>query len=207
MNIPNTLVKLAIACASFLLFVFSYDINEYFDSFAHYAAGINLIFIPAGFKLLCVLLGGEAAVVGLLVSSVYVSSRDMDHAALLQMIYFAFASVGSYYVAVTILKKILGINDTLSNLRYMHIVIFSAAVSIANGIIHNIVYIWQGRFNVDDFVSHSTAMMLGDFLGCFIVIVFFNICIDLVLMLVNGKQKEEGKGIRFVAHFLNRTQT
>lgn len=206
MNILNSLVKPAIFCASFFLFVFSFEINEYFDSFALYAPGINLIFIPAGFKLLCVLLGGEAAAAGLLLSSIYVSYRVWDHTSLMQMIYFAFASVGSYYITVLLVKKILRINDTLSNLRYLHIIIFSAAASITNGTLHNIVYVWQDKVKLEEFLAHSTAMIFGDFLGCFIVIMFFNICIDLALSLLNGKRKEEEKGIRFIAHLLNRTQ-
>lgn len=206
MNVTNYFFKLAICCASFLLFVFSYNINEYFDSFAQYAQGINLIFIPAGFKLLCVLLGGWAAVVGLLLSSVYMSSKDVDNTSMQQMVYFAFASVGSYYVAVSLVKRLMNIDDTLSNLRYLHIIILSAAVSVANGLIHNLVYIWQGRFQMADFASNSAAMMLGDFFGCFIVIMFFNGFIDLAFKIMQSERKSDEKGIRFVAHLLNRRQ-
>jgi len=206
MRIPTPIVKLAICCASFFLFVFSFDINERFDSFALYMTGISLVFMPAGFKLLCLLVGGDAAAVGLLLSSVYVSMRIWDHTAVMQMVYFAFASVGSYYVAVLLVKKFMRIENTLSNLRYLHIVIFSAAVSIMNGIIHNIVYVWQDKVKLDEFFSHSAAMIVGDFLGCFIVIMFFNISIDLAFKLMNGERRKEGKGIRFIAHLLNRTQ-
>lgn len=121
MRIPSALVKLAICCASFFLFVFSFSVNEAFDSFALYMTGISLVFIPAGFKLLCLLVGGEAAAVGLLLSSVYVSTRIWDHTGFMQMVYFAFAGVGSYYVAVRLVKKLMRIDDTLSNLRYLHI--------------------------------------------------------------------------------------
>jgi hypothetical protein len=203
MNLQTALVKLAIACVSFFLFVFSFEINQFFDSFAAYAPGINLIFLPAGFKLLCVLLGGEAAAVGLLISSVYVSLRVWDHTAVLQMVYFACAGVGSYYVTVLVVKKLMRIDDTLGNLRYLHIVILSAAVSVMNGALHNVVYVWQDKVKADDFLSNAFAMMMGDFLGCFIVIVFFNLCIDLAFKLMQSERNKEKSGIRFIAHFLN----
>lgn len=203
MHSQNYLVKLAICCVSFFLFVISFDINEVFDSFALYAPGINLIFLPAGFKLLCVLLGGEAAVVGLLVSSVYVSMRVWDHTAVMQMVYFAFAGVGSYYVAVSLVKKLMGINDTLSNLRYLHIIILSAAVSVTNGAVHNMVYVWQDKVKWDDFFAHATAMVVGDFLGCFVVIVLFNMCIDLAFRLMRSERSNETKGISRFALLLN----
>jgi len=203
----SLIAKFFICLVSFLLFVFSFKLNELFDGFALYMTGINLVFIPAGFKLLCVLVGGEAAAVGLLLSSVYVSAGIWDHTAIIQMIYFAFASVGSYYITVSVLKKTMHIDDMLSNLRYLHIVVLSAAASIINGILHNIVYVWQDKVKLNDFFAHSTAMIVGDFLGCFIVIVFFNICIDLAFKLFRSKRHAEDRGISFIAHFLNQQHT
>jgi hypothetical protein len=203
MHSQNYLVKLAICCVSFFLFVISFSLNEFFYSFALYAPGINLIFLPAGFKLLCILLGGKAAVVGLLLSSVYVSMRVWDNTAVMQMVYFAFAGVGSYYVAVSLVKKLMGIDNTLSNLRYLHIIILSAAVSFTNGAVHNLVYVWQDKVNWGDFFAHATAMVVGDFLGCFVVIVIFNICIDLAFKLMRSERSNETKGISRFAHFLN----
>jgi len=204
MSTSNYLAKFVICCASFFLFAFSFHINEFFDRYALYTPGINLIFIPAGFKLLCILVGGEAAVLGLLLSSVYMSLGVWENTSLMQMTYFAFASVGSYYIAVRLIKKFMHINDSLNNLRYLHIIILSAVASVLNGTIHNMVYLWQGKVKADDFLAHSTAMIFGDFLGCFIVIMFFNMCIELAFRLMQRDRREEEKGIRFIAHVLNR---
>ncbi len=205
MNTSNYLVKFAICCASFFLFVFSFHINEFFDRYALYAPGINMIFIPAGFKLLCILVGGEAAVVGLLLSSVYMSLGIWENTSALQMVYFAVASVGSYYLTVTLIKKIMHINDSLNNLRYLHIIILSFVASVLNGTVHNIVYVWQGKVKPEEFLAHSSAMILGDFLGCFIVILFFNLCIEIAFRLMKRDRREEEKGIRFIAQLLGRT--
>jgi len=199
--------KLAVCCASFFLFVISFSINELFDSLTLYTTGISLVFIPAGFKLLCLLVGGEAAVLGLLLSSVYVSLRIWDNAAVLQLVYFALAGVGSYYVSVLLVKKYMRIDDMLSNLRYLHIIILSAVASIANGVIHNIVYVWQDKVKFEDFFEKSAAMVLGDFLGCFIVIMFFNICIDLAFKLTDSERRADQKGVRFIAHLLHQKRS
>ncbi len=207
MCIPSALLKLAICCASFFLFVFSFSINEVFDSFALYMTGISLVFIPAGVKLMCLLVGGEAALVGLLLSSVYVSMRVWDHTAVMQMVYFAFASVGSYYVAVRLVKKFMRIDDTLSNLRYLHIIILSAAASILNGTVHNIVYVWQDKVKLEDFFANAAAMVVGDFLGCFIVIMVFNACIDLAFRVMDSKRRTDGSGVRRGAQPFKQTGT
>jgi hypothetical protein len=204
MRFPSPLAKLAICGASFFLFLYSFKINELFDSIAQYAAGINLVFIPAGIKLLCLLVGGEAALVGLVISSVYVSMGVWENTTVMQMVYFACTAVGSYYVVVLLVKKFMRIDDSLSNLRYLHILILSAAGSILNGFIHNVVYVWQDKVKGEDFLAHATAMIVGDFLGCFIVIMFFNVCIDLAFRLMDRERSVEQSGVRFIAHLFNR---
>jgi prepilin signal peptidase PulO-like enzyme (type II secretory pathway) len=203
MHIPNPAVKIAIGIVSSFLFIYSFKLNEFFDSFALYAPGINLIFIPAGIKLLCILIGGEAAAIGLLISNVYVSMGVWDNTTVLQMVYFAFTSVGTYYLIVRVVKKLMGIDDTLRNLRYMHIVILSAVAAITNGTVHNVIYVWQDKVAAADFLAKSTAMAFGDFLGCFVVIIFCNFCIDMVCKLVDSKQQREERGIRLIAQYLN----
>ncbi len=203
MHIPNPLVKLAVCCASFFLFVISFSINERFDSVALYMAGISMVFIPAGFKLLCLLVGGEAAAVGLVLANVFVSMRIWDHTTGEQMVYFALTSVGSYYLTVLLVKKTMHIDDSLSNLRYRHIIILSAAASVFNGVAHNIVYVWQDKVKAADYFANAAAMVFGDFLGCFIVIMFFNACIDLVFKLTDSQRSSDQRGVRFIAHLLN----
>jgi len=179
------LEKLAIGCTSFFLFVVSFNVNELFDSIALYMTGISLVFMPAGFKLLCLLVGGDAAAIGLLLSSVYLSMRIWNDTSVIQMVYFAFAGVGSYYFMVLAVKKVMHIDDMLGNLRYLHILVLSSTASILNGVVHNIVYVWQDKGKTEDFFAHAAAMVLGDFLGCFIVIAVFNVCIDLGFKLMN----------------------
>jgi hypothetical protein len=203
MRIPSALVKLAICFVSFFLFVISFSVNEAFDSMALYMTGISLVFIPAGFKLLCLLVGGEAAAVGLLLSSVYVSTRIWDKTGVMQMVYFAFAGVGSYYVAVRLVKKLMRIDDTLSNLRYLHIIILSAAASILNGTVHNVVYVWQDKVKSADYWANAAAMVVGDFLGCFVVVMFFNACIDLAFKLMDNKRRKDEGGVARIAQLFN----
>jgi integral membrane sensor domain MASE1 len=191
MRLPTPLVKLAICCASFVLFLYSFKINEVFDSITQYAVGINLVFIPAGIKLLCLLVGGEAALVGLLLSNVYASMGVWEHTSVMQMVYFAVTAVGSYYVTVLVVKRLMHIDDSLSNLHYLHIVILSAVGSILNGFVHNVVYVWQDKVKGEDFFASATAMVVGDFLGCFIVIMFFNLFIDLAIRLMGSERRKD----------------
>jgi hypothetical protein len=119
------------------------------------------------------------------------------------MVYFAFAAVGTYYAAVLAVKKFLHIDDTLSNLRYLDIIILSAAASILNGTVHNLVYVWQDKVKPDEFFAHAAAMVVGDFFGCFIVIMFFNACIELAVKVMNSRRRNEQSGIARAAQLFN----
>lgn len=203
MRHSSPIAQLAICCASFFLFASSFQFNQQFDSFALYMTGISLVFIPAGIKLLCLLVGGAPAVIGLVLSSVYVSMGIWDHTALMQMIYFAIAGVGTYYITVRVVKKVFRIDDMLSNLRYLHIIILSAAASVLNGTVHNIVYVWQDKVKPEEFFANATAMVVGDFLGCFIVIMFFNVCIDLAFRLMSSERRADKGGVHRIAVLFN----
>jgi hypothetical protein len=106
-----------------------------------------------------------------------------------------------------VVKHVMHIDDMLSNLRYVHIVILSAACSILNGVVHNAVYVWQDKVKLEDFFSDAAAMVLGDFLGCFIVIVFFNVCVDLAFRTVDRERRTDQGSVRLMARFLARPKT
>lgn len=200
MNLHSPLSKLAICCGSFLLFSLSFRLNGLLDSFALYAPGVNLVFVPAGIKLVCLLVGGEAAALGLLLSSVHASLSAWQDTSLLEMVSFAIASIGSYYLTLKLASRLMGIDQTLSNLRYWHIVILCVLVSLANGTIQNIVYLVQQKVLPQDLLASTAAMVLGDFLGCFIVISLINVGIDVVLALLHRSEPGQSGFHRVVAY-------
>jgi hypothetical protein len=175
--------KLALAAISFVLFAASFHFNEVFDKLMLFAPGISLIFVPAGVKLLCVLVGGEAAAVGLFAASIYLSLAIWQNLPPIATVYFGLIAVGTYFSAVYAVKRYFKIKDDLSNLRYWHIVILSVAASLLNGFAHNVVYMLQGVTQGDEFFSKSWAMAFGDFLGCFAVVMLFNMGINAVRFL------------------------
>ena len=65
---------MAVAVTSGILFSLSFRLNQYFDEQFVYSAGISLLFLPAGVKLLAVLVGGLPAIVGLLVVGIYLGA-------------------------------------------------------------------------------------------------------------------------------------
>lgn len=170
---------LAMALAAGLSFSLSFRFNQSFDSYFVYAQGISFLFIPAGVKLLFVLVGRLPAVVGLLIAGTYHGMDVWFDQSLLTIFFFAFVGLMSYPVSAYFVMRWLGIHRNLYNLRYMHVVTLSLVASITNGFVHNLAYLFKGVTNTGDLWIKSAAMALGDFLGCFVVVALFHTCIQI----------------------------
>jgi hypothetical protein len=165
---------IATAVASGLLFSLSFRLNQYFDERFVYSAGISLLFLPAGVKLLAVLVGRLPAIVGLLVVGIYLGAGIWPDKAMTSIVYFAIVSLMTYPIAAFGLMHLLHIHRDLSNLRYHHIVLLSLAASVLNGVVHNWLYLTQGVTTIEDLWQKSAAMAMGDFMGCFVVVALFH---------------------------------
>ena len=169
-----------IAAVSGLLFTLAFRLNQVFDSYFVYSAGISLLFIPAGVKLLLLLLGRMPAYIGLLVSGIYLGWGIWPEKTLLPIFLFAFIGLSNYAFVAFGLMKWLNIRRNLKNLRYWHIVLLSAVASVLNGVVHNLIYITQDVTLTEEFWLKSFAMTLGDFMGCFVTVGLFHSAVQLL---------------------------
>ena len=165
---------IAIAVISGILFSLSFRLNQFFDAQFVYSAGISLLFLPAGVKLLAVLVGRLPAIVGLLIVGIYLGAGIWPDKPMSSIVYFAVVSLMTYPVAALAVMRLFCIHRDLSNLRYHHIVWLSLAASVLNGVVHNLLYLAQDVTASEELWRKSAAMALGDFMGCFVVVALFH---------------------------------
>lgn len=177
----DSVANLAISIVSCFLLLGSFALNEFLDPYMLYAPGSSLVFVPAGVKLLCILVGGLPAIVGVLAGSAYISMGLWgDNSSFLSTFSLAIVSVSTYYTAVMCVTKFFKISSDLSNLSYLHIVFLSTLGSILNGFILNLAYYSQHVTTGNELLSKGAAMALGDFTGCFIVVMLFHLATNAV---------------------------
>ena len=181
---------IAMAVASGLLFSLSFRLNQFFDDQFVYSAGISLLFLPAGVKLLAVLVGRLPAIVGLLVVSVYLGAGIWPDKPMSAIVYFAVVSLMTYPMAAFGLMRLFHIRHDLRNLRYHHIVWMSLSASVLNGVVHNWLYVTQGVTATEEVWLKSAAMALGDFMGCFVVVALFHATTHLLRSRHNPSPKD-----------------
>lgn len=173
----NYLAQIATALVASIMLVGSFKVNQNLDHLMLFAPGVSLIFIPAGVKLLCILVGGLPAAIGVYIGSVYLSTLMWTQVPSLGNMFMALIAVATYGLAVYLVMRKFRIRPDLSNLSYWHVIWLSSAASLMNGFGLNLAYLSQGVTSAGEFLSKSTAMAFGDFLGCFAVVMLFNIAI------------------------------
>jgi hypothetical protein len=180
-------VDFLIALICGLVFAVSFNFNQYFDAYFVYAPGISLLFVPAGVKLLLLLIGRWPAYIGLLISGTYLGAGIWPDKTLYAVFLFAFVGLTNYAIVAMGFMKLLRINASLDNLKYSHIVLFSLAASLLNGVVHNLIYIMHDVIITDELWTKSMAMTFGDFMGCFVTVGIFHT----VLLMVKSIQAKQ----------------
>lgn len=153
--------------ATIVLFAAMLALNELLFRRLEFAPGINWVYLPAGMRLLCTLLFGEAGAVGLLLVSWFVSFEyffpgDFDRAFMGGIL----ATLAPYlvYLAAT---RWFGLDTSLRSLTPGRLLALAFAYSLASPLLHHLWFAWRGQ---SDLVPGFVAMSVGDLTGTLIVL-------------------------------------
>lgn len=89
----------------------------------------------------------------------------------------AYAAISGFttLIAVEVMKKLLKLNENLTNLRLMHLPLIDLASTLSHGFVVNGFFVSYGLPIGTDFLLRATAMAVGDFVGGMILLVGFAI--------------------------------
>lgn len=153
-------------------YYFSYKINEQLGSWAVHSQGISLIFLPAGIKHLSILLAGGWGALGCFAALFLLASSFWQGSHPLTILLYCLVSTGSTWFGVWLSLKILGIPADLANLRFIHLPQMDFIAATAHAIIINLFFI-MASMKTSHVVSNYFAMLLGDYIGSFIILTIF----------------------------------
>lgn len=173
----DTFEDILMAFTAAVAFWLSFRLNQLFDDFFLYSSGMSLLFLPAGVKLLLMLIGRAPALIGLLIAGAHLSMDIWPDKPVWIAIIFTIVGLSSYGVSAYAVMRMLGIHRDLINLRYWHIIVLSLAASVTNGIVHNFVYVYEDVTGPGDVWTNAHAMAIGDFMGCFVVLALFQLAV------------------------------
>lgn len=154
-----------ILAVAILYFVGFYANDALFSTLEHHR-GAHWIFLPAGLRLLSILLLGSSGALGIFLGSLLVA-LNMGKSTPLGMIVESLISAGAplltYYLALRF-----GLSVNLKNLNAKSLFLLATFFAAASALMHSIWYATQGV--ADSFATSSVAMFVGNLFGTIIVL-------------------------------------
>lgn len=152
-----------------MAFILTYRVNELLDGWANFAQGINLIFLPAGVKHLAILLAGKWGALGCLIALFMLSREFWNGLPAEQLIIYSTISTASTWLGIVLSLKMLGISKDLSNLKFMQLPVIDLITTGLHSFTTNVFFILAG-IKTENFMENALAMMFGDYVGSFTVL-------------------------------------
>jgi hypothetical protein len=143
--------------------------NKYLMAGTHVAPGIDLLFLPAGFRLLIVIVFGVWGALGIFLADPLMFMLEFEQGSLREVVINALISGFAPYLTVLAFCRLAGIRGSLTQLKPLHLPLLALAVSFVTPLLFNLHYLAEGRTPPQAFLHNFTAMMTGDFLGCLVV--------------------------------------
>jgi hypothetical protein len=158
----------AMVGATMVLFIAALALNEILFSYMAFGPGISWMYLPAGVRLLCTLLFGEAGALGLLLVSWLVCFGYFFPDDPVRSFAGGILSSAAPYLVYRGAQRYFGLSATLTNLSPRRLLACAAAFSLASPLLH---HLWFAFYeHKTGLASGFAAMAVGDFGGTLVVL-------------------------------------
>ncbi|MEY5100780.1 MAG: hypothetical protein RJA36_3499 [Pseudomonadota bacterium] len=166
---------------SFLLYWTAYQWHELIVPYVAYAQGVDLLFVPAGVKLVMILVAGWRGALGCGLALLAVAPDFWPDQTLPVLTGYVALSIGVTWLVLDLLLSRRRLGPALEGLRFWDIVRIDALNTLLHGIVVNLYFWTQGLRSADMLWSATLAMALGDFLGTGVVMLVVLLVAQLLL--------------------------
>ena len=162
-NLIKPLIITGIASTWIALFV----LNECIFKFTQISPAINLIFIPAGLRLISVIIFSWVGVIGVFVGGVLIGIHLIELAPM-QAITLAGLSALSPFITYSAIARALKLEPSLADMSARDLLIIAISAALLGGTLHSIFFLLNGSANT--FIGPFIQIFTGDLLGMLLVL-------------------------------------
>lgn len=163
---PHLQLKFTMVVGTVILFLATILLNEILFTHLEFAPGINFIYLPAGVRLLSVLLFAEAGAIGLLIASWYICFfHFFPDDPLRSFVGGILASLAPYLAYRALLAS--GIGASLRGMSGQRLFYFALLFSVMSPAMH---HAWFALTGGQDLLHGFMVMFIGDLAGTLIVL-------------------------------------
>ncbi len=160
---------LGLIALSFTLSRLTYELHALLTPYVAYMQGVDLLFLPAGVKLVLIMVAGWRGAIGCSLALLSLSTRFWPDLEPIWLLLYSTLSVGMTWLVVGVMLRQMALGPMLEGLNFWDIV----QIDIVNTVLHGITvngYFWAlGLRSSETFWSAALAMTLGDFLGAGVI--------------------------------------
>lgn len=173
----SALQKLVLISLSAVLFVGFYELNDLiFRAFEH-SQGINWVFLPAGFRVILVLVLGLPGALGLMVGSWYIDASLIDGSDPLLGFLNGVAGGFTPWLVMKFLQKQQWLSDQLQRLNPLQLLNLTLVTSATSAAAHQMVWHWLDRPQTNIWVD-VWPMFVGNVTGALVMLYGFKFVLD-----------------------------
>lgn len=156
-----------------VLWVILFRLNDLFFEKLAVSALVSWIFLPAGLRLLSILVFRRNAVFGLFIGSLITTSNigmSLENTLIISLI-----SAVNPYFAYLVSNALLNINTSLNSLTTKQLLLLSITYAMFNAVSHNF-YFYFTHIH-DEFFISTIKMFIGDLVGSLVMLYLFSFAI------------------------------
>lgn len=162
---PGFAEGLVLAIVFGLAYLASFYLNAHVVKAQSVFSGVALFYLPAGVKLLAIMVGRYWGALGLWVANFLHTATGWDNLVLSQVFLMSVLWVGTTLLVVLTWAHFTGLRTDLRNLTFRGFVWLNLLAAVIHGLVFNGYLIVLAERGIDEWLSSAKAMALGDFLG------------------------------------------
>lgn len=154
---------LATVCG--VAYMATFYLNDYVVQAQEVFSGVALFYLPAGIKLIAIMVVRYWGALGLWVANFLHSLTGWEELTFIDVFWMSMVWVGTTLVVVMAWSRATGLRSDLKNLTFKSFVWLNLLAAVVHGLLFN-AYLFAINVRIDtEWLSAARAMALGDFLG------------------------------------------
>ncbi|MBP6276233.1 MAG: hypothetical protein KA393_02370 [Limnohabitans sp.] len=177
MKLQERIETTALALGSAVLFVCFFQFNGWLFADLLYREGVNWVFLPAGFRIILVLVLGLPGAMGIMWGTWFL---DRDLIGTNSMWLAVLNGVVSGFTPLWVLKMLERGKRTqhlLQEMTAQHLLNFTLIFAAASSVAHHVVWLLMGRADVNIWVD-VWPMFIGDAIGALLMLYGFKLLLS-----------------------------
>jgi hypothetical protein len=167
---------------SSVLFLLLLQINNGLFNHFEWIVGVNWIYLPAGIRLLCVLLFRTPGAIGIGIGSWLAGTYLFNYGDPIYTLVVSFLSAFSPYIVYLALNNRHNLSTSLANLTPKLLLQCSFLFGITSACLHHVWFVFYNH--IDASWQSLLVMAVGDFIGAILLLYFVKILLAMIRKLV-----------------------